>query len=153
MPLQWSTGLACFDPHAGASRAPARLPTNQTLDEVFGRDAGFALCNSDHALLRTIQRATKAISEYEQSAPNAAALRRHDHSPWRGHSHKHPSRSLRDWPASQLSLVGLQANYQFTRRPSCAGNVCCNPGRARSVWVEVIGNHRIEHIALITNSN
>jgi hypothetical protein len=43
MPLQWSTGLACFDPHAGASRAPARLPTNQTLDEVFGRDAGFAM--------------------------------------------------------------------------------------------------------------
>jgi hypothetical protein len=43
MALQWSTGLACFDPHAGASRAPARLPTNQTLDEVFGRDAGFAM--------------------------------------------------------------------------------------------------------------
>lgn len=45
-----------------------------------------------------------------------------------------------------------QADQQFSRRLWCARNVC-NAGRARTVWVEIVANHRIEHIALIANSN
>ena len=60
------------------------------------------------------------------------------------HPRSRTTYSLRDLS----SWVEPQAN-QFRRPLSYVCNVRCNARRARSVWVQIIGNHRIEDIPLI----
>jgi hypothetical protein len=62
------------------------------------------------------------------------------------------ARMIAAWRQLPSSYGRSQAD-QFSRRPSCVGNVSCNARWARRVWVQTIGNHRIEHILPIANRN